>query len=334
MDLSKLSEEQLKQLDGENVAERDVTHLTNGDPITARNAAPTPIAAARAFDKGDLKNGGDPLIWVVSDLPHSRVGKREPQTTGWIEEREAAPTQYYTSSFLRACAADAANDWDGPGPTPGGVQVWPEPEFISGIVGRDYVASTKGPGPITAREAAPQDPQETANLGFHDIPWGNGKREAAPNNMREAAPQDTANLGWWFPGNDKRELEPEETPVVFYPPGNDKREAAPSGFYTSTLRARDDTHLDPATPPTYGGPTPVVNARDDIHLDPRPPPTYGGPGRRAIDVANDNEEDDSIPEDTTRNPKITARAADADAAAITPVAGWTTPSGGKWATRR
>ena len=91
MDLNKLSVEQLKELDGENVAERDVAHPTDEGPISARDAAPTPVAAARTFDKGDLENGGDPLIWVVSDLPHSRVGKREPHTTGWIEEREAAP---------------------------------------------------------------------------------------------------------------------------------------------------------------------------------------------------------------------------------------------------
>ena len=131
--------------------------------------------------------------------------------------------------------------------------MWPEPEFISGIVGRDYVEPTKGPGLITAREA---EPQKTTNLGFVVIPWGNEKREAEP--------QKTANLGFhdipW--GNVKRQAEPEATPVVFYPFGNDKREAAPSGLHTSTLKARDDAHLDP-----------------------RPPPTYGGPGRR--DVADD-----------------------------------------------
>jgi hypothetical protein len=283
LDLNKLSAEELKELDGENDAapavdeadgasstqtktfgkrEADISNPTKGPgrPITAREAAPQvtniipreevdptkgpgPITAREAapqttnlgeffypdndkreaapqtsiippgndkreaapFDKDNLRNGDDHLVWQLSaDI--SRAGKREadasPQTavfTGYVGKREADPlpqTAVFTG-YVGKRAADAADDWNGPAPTPGGVQVAPPPaaESFSGVVARDYAEPTK---------------------------------RAKPTNK---------------------------------PVG--PREAAPSGFYTSTLlraRANDDEEihvvLDPAAPPTYGGPTP------------------------------------------------------------------------------
>ena len=109
-------------------------------------------------------------------------------------------------------------------------------------------------------------PPTTTDLGETWLP-GKEKRETAPNDpvapiggaiterdVPEPTSKDPAPTK-----NDphpvtKREAAPEEThdslPLRV-------RDGAPSGFYTSTLlRARDDAYLDPATPPTYGGPTP------------------------------------------------------------------------------
>ena len=66
LDLNNLSEEQLKELDGENVAARDVTHPTNGGRLSQRDAEPTAVAAR--------------------DLTHPTDGP------GPITKRDAAPT--------------------------------------------------------------------------------------------------------------------------------------------------------------------------------------------------------------------------------------------------
>jgi outer membrane lipoprotein-sorting protein len=271
-----------------NIIPREEVDPTKGPgPITAREAAPqtTNIIPRSGNDKrealrkDDLNADGN-LIWMISDIPESKMAAKR--------------------------TADAADPWDGPAPTPNEPQAAPQPEFISGIVAREYVHNTKDAEPTNkpvgkhanhAREAAPQ---ETAKHAAPIVGWvipGNEKREAA---LQEPAKRAAPIAGWVTSNREKRDIaaptKGDPAPTEADPHPVTKREAAPSGFYTSTLlraRADDDEDINvtppPATPPTPAGPTPPVRARDDIYLDPAAPPTYGGPTPRAIDVANENE---------------------------------------------
>lgn len=124
------------------------------------------------FDKGNLKNGDDDLVWQLSaDI--SRAGKRE---------ADASPQTAVFTGYVGKRAADAADDWDGPAPTPGSPQVAspPGPESFSGVVARDYAEPTKGTQPTNK----PVGPREAAPSGFSTSTLlrarANDDEEAAP----------------------------------------------------------------------------------------------------------------------------------------------------------